>query len=179
LSRIGKKPIDIPKGVEVKLDACNIEVKGPLGSLNRTVHSDMALRLDEGTLTVERPSELKRHRALHGLTRSLINNMVEGVSKGYEKKLTIVGVGYRAQMQGTKLVMNLGYSHPVEFVPDPDIKIELPSQTSIIIRGIDKQKVGQVAATLRSKRPPEVYKGKGIRYDKEVVKLKEGKTGAK
>ncbi len=178
MSRIGRKPVEIPKGVEITVNNSDIKVKGPLGSLQQTVHGDMLIKLEDGNLIVERPSEIKKHKALHGLTRSLIFNMVEGVSKGYEKKLTIVGVGYRALLQGTKLVLNLGYSHPVEFVPDDDIKIEVPNQTSIIIKGIDKQKVGQVAAVIRSKRLPDAYKGKGIRYEKEVVKLKEGKTGA-
>ena len=167
MSRIGNKPIDIPKGVEVKLDGNVVSVKGPLGTLKQEMHNEMILKLEEDKLVVERPSEIKKHKSLHGLTRSLAANMVEGVSKGYEKKLTIVGVGYRAQMQGSKLVLSLGYSHPVEFVPDDDIKIDVPTQTSIIIKGIDKQKVGQVAAVLRSKRLPDAYKGKGIRYEKE------------
>ncbi len=179
MSRIGKKPIEIPKGVEVKLDDGKISVKGPLGILEQKIHADMQVNVDKGSIIIERPSELKKHKALHGLTRSLVFNMVEGVSKGYEKKLNIVGVGYRAQMQGSKLILNLGYSHPVEYVAEPDIKIEVPTQTSIIIKGVDKQKVGQVAAVLRGKRLPDAYKGKGIRYDKEVVRLKEGKTGAK
>lgn len=179
MSRIGKKLIEVPNGVEIKEDNGMIFVKGPLGNLEMKLHGDMKLKMEGSTIAVERPSDLKKHKALHGLTRSLVNNMIEGVSKGYEKKLLIVGVGYRAALQGTKLVMNLGYSHQVEFTPDADIKIEVPNQTSIIIKGIDKQKVGQVAATLRSKRLPDPYKGKGIRYDKEVVRLKEGKTGSK
>ena len=179
MSRIGKKPVDIPKGIEVKLEGNKVFVKGPLGSLTQDLHSDMIIKIENGKVIVERPSELKKHKSLHGLTRTLIANMVEGVAKGFEKKLTIVGVGYRAQMLGSKLVMNLGYSHPVEFIPDPDIKIEAPTQTSLIIKGIDKQKVGQVAAILRSKKVPDAYKGKGIRYENEIVKLKEGKTGSK
>jgi large subunit ribosomal protein L6 len=179
MSRIGKKPVDIPQGIEVRLDGNKVYVKGPLGSLEQELHSDMIVKMENGKVIVERPSELKKHKSLHGLTRTLIANMVEGVVKGFEKKLTIVGVGYRAQMQGTKLVLNLGYSHPVEFVPDPDIRIETPTQTSIIIKGIDKQKVGQTAAMLRSKKIPDVYKGKGVRYENEVVRLKEGKTGSK
>jgi large subunit ribosomal protein L6 len=179
MSRIGKKPVDIPKGIEVKLEGNKVFVKGPLGSLSQDLHNDMIVKMENGQVIIERPTELKKHKSLHGLTRTLVANMVEGVVKGFEKKLTIVGVGYRAQMQGSKLVMNLGYSHPVEFIPDPDIKIEAPTQTSIIIKGIDKQKVGQVAAMLRSKKVPDVYKGKGIRYENEIVKLKEGKTGSK
>ena len=178
MSRIGKMPIDIPKGVEVKINNKKVEVKGPLGTLVQNVHADMKVEKKEDQIVVTRPSEIKKHKALHGLTRSLLANMVEGVSKGYEKKLSVVGVGYRAQLQGSKLVLNLGYSHPVEFTPDADIKIEVPSQNSIIVKGIDKQKVGQVAAIIRDKRLPDAYKGKGIRYEKEIVRLKEGKTGA-
>jgi large subunit ribosomal protein L6 len=179
MSRIGRKPVDIPKGIEVKIDGNKIFVKGPLGSLVQELHSDMIVKMENGKVIIDRPSELKKHKSLHGLTRTLVANMVEGVVKGFEKRLAIVGVGYRAQMQGPKLIMNLGYSHTVEFDPDPDIKIETPSQTSIIIKGIDKQKVGQVAAIIRSKRLPDAYKGKGIRYENEVIKLKEGKTGSK
>ena len=178
MSRIGNKPIDLPKSVEVKLNGNIVNVKGPLGTLEQEMHSEMILKLQEDKLIVERPSESKKHKSLHGLTRTLVANMFGDVLKGFEKKLTIVGVGYRAQMQGSKLVLSLGYSHPIEFVPDTDIKIDVPTQTSIIIKGTDKQKVGQVAAVLRSKRLPDAYKGKGIRYEKEFVKLKEGKASS-
>jgi large subunit ribosomal protein L6 len=180
MSRIGKKPVAIPKGVEVKLEDNNrVSVKGPGGTLTREMNPDMIIKIDNGVLTVERPSDSKAHRALHGLTRSLINNMVEGVTKGFQKGLDINGVGYRAQKQGKKLVLSLGYSHPVEIEEPEGITFEVPSPNKIIVKGIDKQRVGEYAAIIRSKRKPEVYKGKGIKYENEVIKLKEGKAGAK
>ena len=180
MSRIGRMPVKIPAGVDVKVDKANkITVKGKGGTLERMLHKEMIIEIENGTITVKRPSENKMHKSLHGLTRSLINNMVEGVTKGYEKTLVINGVGYRAQMQGKKLVMNLGYSHPVEMEQPEDIVFEVPAANRIVVKGIDKQKVGEFAAKIRGKRKPDVYKGKGIRYENEVIRLKEGKAGAK
>ncbi len=180
MSRIGKQPITIPAGVEVKIGANNeITVKGPKGTLVQTMSSDMIIKIDGSTIVVERPSDVKEHRALHGLTRTLVANMVIGVSEGYTKNLEINGVGYRAAKQGNKLVMNLGYSHQVEMEEPDGIKIDVPQPNQIIISGYDKQKVGQFAAQVREKRPPEPYKGKGIKYVDEVIRRKEGKTGAK
>lgn len=178
MSRIGKLPVNIPSGVTITVaDNNSVTVKGPKGELAQKLPSEMKIEQDNGVLTVSRPSDEKRHRALHGLTRTLINNMVVGVTSGYSKTLEIAGVGYRAQLQGTTLVMNMGYSHPVEFTKIDGITFECPSQTKIIISGIDKQKVGQVAANVRAVRQPEPYKGKGIRYEGEVIRRKEGKTG--
>ena len=180
MSRIGKQPITIPAGVEVKIGANNeITVKGPKGTLVQTMSSEMMIKIDGSTVVVERPSDAKEHRALHGLTRTLVANMVIGVSEGYTKNLEINGVGYRAAKQGNKLVMNLGYSHQVEMEEPDGIKIDVPQPNQIIISGYDKQKVGQFAAQVREKRPPEPYKGKGIKYVEEVIRRKEGKTGAK
>ena len=180
MSRIGRKPIEVPTGVDVTIGENNaITVKGPLGTLNKTMHTDMIIKKDGAVVTVERPSERKNHKSLHGLTRTLVANMVEGVSAGYKKELEINGVGYRAALQGTKLVLNLGYSHPVEMEPVDGIKVEVPSNTQIIISGIDKQMVGEFAAKVREKRPPEPYKGKGIKYTTERIRRKEGKAGAK
>ncbi len=180
MSRIGKQPITIPAGVEVKIGENNeITVKGPKGTLVQTMSSDMIIKMDGNTVVVERPSDVKEHRALHGLTRTLVANMVIGVSEGYTKNLEINGVGYRAAKQGNKLVMNLGYSHQVEMEEPDGIKIDVPQPNQIIITGYDKQKVGQFAAQVREKRPPEPYKGKGIKYVDEVIRRKEGKTGAK
>ena len=180
MSRIGRKPIEVPASVDVTIGANNeITAKGPLGTLNKTMHTDMIIKKDGNVITVERPSEKKNHKSLHGLTRTLVANMVEGVSAGYKKELEINGVGYRAALQGAKLVMNLGYSHQVEMDPFDGIKIEVPSNTSIIISGIDKQVVGEFAAKVREKRPPEPYKGKGIKYTTEKIRRKEGKAGAK
>jgi len=176
MSRIGLKPVEIPQGVDVKLDGKTITVKGPKGQLTRELHQDMKINIEDNVLTVERPSDQKEHRALHGTTRSLINNMVEGVSKGFEKTLDIIGVGYRAQKQGNKLVVNAGYSHPVEIDPIDGIEIDVPKNTQLIVKGIDKELVGAVAANIRAIRPPEPYKGKGIRYANEHVRRKEGKT---
>lgn len=177
MSRIGRKPIDVPSGVEVKLDGHHITVKGPKGTLERDLHPDMVVTVEGNVINVTRPSEAKQHKALHGLTRTLISNMVVGVSEGFKKELEIQGVGYRCAKQGKDLVMNLGYSHQV-IVPEIDgISIEVPAQNRIVISGPDKQKVGQFAAEVREKRPPEPYKGKGIRYLGEYVQRKEGKAG--
>ena len=178
MSRIGKLPITVPAGVEVKISDTNeITVKGKNGTLSRQLHPDMIVKLNDGVITVERPSEDKMHKSLHGLTRTLVNNMVIGVTEGYSKTLEVNGVGYRVQKQGNKCVMNLGYSHQVIVEDTEDIKIEVPDPNKIIISGIDKQKVGQFAAEVREKRPPEPYKGKGIKYADEVIRRKEGKAG--
>lgn len=180
MSRIGVKPISIPAGVEVTIDANNtVTVKGPKGSLTQKLTSDLVIKNEENILTVERPTNNKKHKSLHGLTRTLIANMVEGVTNGYEKKLELVGVGYRAQKQGNKLVLSLGFSHPVEMEDPEGITVEVPNQTEILVKGIDKQIVGNYSAKIRSWREPEPYKGKGIRYAGEVVRRKEGKTGKK
>jgi large subunit ribosomal protein L6 len=175
MSRIGKQPIAVPEGVTVDVGTGVVSVKGPKGELSQTVDRDMKIALDDGTLTVERPTDRGPHRALHGLTRSLLANMVEGVTNGYEKRLEIQGVGYRARLQGKALELSVGYSHPVA-MPAPDgIEFEVPQQTEVIIRGIDKQLVGETAARIRRVRPPEPYKGKGIRYAGEHVRRKVGK----
>ncbi|KKE78561.1 MULTISPECIES: 50S ribosomal protein L6 [Bacillaceae] len=176
MSRIGLKPIEIPEGVEVKQDGNTITVKGPKGTLTLDIHHDMKINIDGNVLTVERPSDHKEHRTLHGTTRSNIANMVEGVSKGFEKSLEIIGVGYRVQKQGNKVVINAGYSHPVEIEKIEGIEIDVPKNTEVVVKGIDKQLVGAVAANIRAIRPPEPYKGKGIRYAGEYVRRKEGKT---
>jgi len=183
MSRIGKMPIDVPAGVDVKISPDNsISVKGPKGALTGAFDKTMSVSLEEGKITVARPNDNKQAKSLHGLTRTLINNMVVGVTSGFEKNLDINGVGYRAQKQGRKLVLTLGYSHPIE-MEDPDgITTEVVTQNNqnrIVIRGIDKQFVGEYAAKIRIKREPEVYNGKGIKYDYEVIRRKEGKTGAK
>jgi len=177
MSRVGKKPLEIPAGVTVTINGSTVTVKGPKGELTRTFHPDMAIKLEDNVLTVSRPSDEKEHRALHGTTRSLLANMVEGVSKGFEKALELVGVGYRASKQGKKLVLTVGYSHPVEIEAEEGLEIEVPSQTKIVVKGADKQRVGELAANIRAVRAPEPYKGKGIRYEGEVVRRKEGKTG--
>lgn len=178
MSRIGKLPVAIATGVTITVDDTNlVTVKGPKGTLSQKVSPEMQIEQADGQLTVKRPSDDKRHRALHGLTRTLINNMVMGVTTGFEKHLDIVGTGYRAQMQGDKLVLSVGYSHPVEFAKIEGITFETPAPNKIVIKGIDKQKVGQVAADVRIVRPPEPYQGKGIRYEGETVRRKEGKTG--
>jgi large subunit ribosomal protein L6 len=180
MSRIGREPITVPAGVEIKVDENNrISVKGPKGALEYTMPSAMQVEIDNGVLHVKRTAETKENRALHGLTRSLVHNMVIGVTQGFEKKLEINGVGYRASKEGTNLVMNLGFSHNVVVPETEDIKIDVPDANHIVIKGIDKQKVGQFAAEVRGKRPPEPYKGKGIKYDYEVIRRKEGKTGSK
>ena len=177
MSRIGRKPINIPAGVEVKVDGSCVTVKGPKGTLTQKFQPSMNIAVEGAEITVTRPNDEKQNRALHGLSRTLINNMIIGVTEGFKKTLEVNGVGYRVQKQGTNLVMNLGFSHQV-IVPETDeIKIEVPAPNKIIINGIDKQKVGQFAAEVREKRPPEPYKGKGIKYIDEVVRRKEGKTG--
>ena len=180
MSRIGRAPITVPAGVEVKVDENNhIVVKGPKGTLERDLVPQMKVELDAGVLHVKRPDDTKENRSLHGLTRTLVDNMVVGVTTGFEKKLEINGVGYRAAKEGKNLVMNRGYSHQIVIPETDDIQIDVPDANHIVIKGIDKQKVGQFAAEVRGKRPPEPYKGKGIKYDYEVVRRKEGKTGAK
>jgi large subunit ribosomal protein L6 len=180
MSRIGKAPITVPAGVEITVSENNhITVKGPKGTLERTIVPQMKLSTENGVLTVERPDDSKENRSLHGLSRTLINNMVVGVTQGFEKKLEINGVGYRAVKDGKNLVMNLGYSHQIVIPETEDIQIDVPDANHIVIKGIDKQKVGQFAAEVRGKRPPEPYKGKGVKYDYEVIRRKEGKTGAK
>jgi large subunit ribosomal protein L6 len=180
MSRIGKTPITIPAGVEVKVSDANVvTVKGPKGVLERAIDPDIAISSDGSVISVTRSSDLPRHRSLHGLSRSLVNNMVVGVTDGFRKELDIVGVGLRAVKEGNKLVMNLGYSHQVIVEETDSIAIDVPSPNKVIISGIDKQAVGQFAADVRKKRPPEPYKGKGIKYSDEVVRRKEGKTGAK
>ena len=178
MSRIGKLPINIPGGVTITVgDDNTVNVKGPKGQLSEKISPDMEISMEEGVLLVKRPSDDKEHKALHGLSRSLIHNMVVGVTSGYQKYLDIVGVGYRAQMQGTKLVLNVGYSHPVEFEAPAGITFEVPNPNRISVLGISKQQVGQMAADIRKVRPPEPYKGKGIKYENEFVRRKEGKTG--
>ncbi len=180
MSRIGRMPIAVPAGVTVEVAAGNVvTVKGPKGTLTKELHPDMIIKQEGAEITISRPSEIKMHKALHGLTRTLLNNMVVGVTEGYEKKLEVNGVGYRVQMQGKNLVMNLGFSHQVEMVPVDGITIEAPTANEIIIKGIDKQIVGEFAAKVREKRPPEPYKGKGIKYATERIRRKEGKTGGK
>jgi len=175
MSRIGRKPIPIPEAVTVELGPGRVAVKGPKGELARELSVEMTVEQENGTVTVQRPTDRGEHRALHGLTRSLIANMVEGVTDGFEKRLEIQGVGYRAQLKGKSLEMALGYSHPVSVEPPEGIEFEVPQPTEVIVRGIDKQLVGQVAADIRKRRPPEPYKGKGIRYRDEHVARKVGK----
>ena len=179
MSRIGRAPITIPAGVEVKLDGNHITVKGPKGELSMNHHPAMKVEIDGAVITVTRPSDQKEHRSLHGLTRTLIANMVKGCHEEFSKTLEVNGVGYRAQKQGTQLIMNLGYSHQVVVDEIPGITIDVPAPNKIVIHGPDKQKVGQFAAEVREKRPPEPYKGKGIKYDYEVIRRKEGKAGKK
>ena len=181
MSRIGKKPITIPAGVDVKVNGNEVSVKGPKGELKNTFNADMSIALEGNEITVTRPSDSKEHRALHGLTRTLVANMVEGVANGYSKTLEVNGVGYRVQKQGKNLVMNLGFSHQVIMEEPAGIAIEVPNPNQIIISGADKQQVGQFAAEVREKRPPEPYKGKGIKYADEHIRRKEGKAakGAK
>ena len=177
MSRIGKMPIDIPAGVDVTIDGSTVTVKGPKGELTRTVHKNITVEKDGAVITVTRPNDENLNKSLHGLTRTLIANMVEGVSKGYTKELEVNGVGYRAQKNGSELVLTVGFSHPVTFKETDDIKIEVPGPNKIIISGSDKQKVGQFAAEIREVRPPEPYKGKGIKYVDEYIRRKEGKAG--
>jgi len=179
MSRIGKQPIPIPAGVNVSVDGSTVRVKGPKGEMVQTFRPEMKIALNDGVLTVERPTESKQDRALHGLTRALLANMVTGVTTGYRKALELVGVGYKAEKRGKNLVLTVGYSHPVEYPEEAGLTITTPAPTQIVIEGIDKQRVGQAAAEIRSVRPPEPYKGKGIRYQGEHVRRKAGKAGAK
>lgn len=177
MSRIGKQPISVPNGVKVDIKGSAVSVTGPKGSLSQSFHPEMTIGLDDGVLMVKRPSDSRQHRALHGLTRALLNNMVVGVSDGFSKTLQVEGVGYRAEMNGNTLVLNVGYSHPVEFQPE-DVQYAVENRgKTIMISGIDKEWVGEVAARIRKTRPPEPYKGKGIRYDNEHVRRKAGKAG--
>jgi large subunit ribosomal protein L6 len=175
MSRIGRKPIELPEGVSVEIGSGRVSVKGPKGDLEQQISGDMRVEKDDSTLSVQRPTDRGEHRALHGLTRSLIANMVEGVTDGFEKRLEIQGVGYRAQLKGRELELALGFSHPVSIPAPEGIEFEVPQPTEIVVRGIDKQLVGQVAADIRKRRPPEPYKGKGIRYQGEYVARKVGK----
>jgi large subunit ribosomal protein L6 len=179
MSRIGRKPIAVPSGVDVTLDNTVITVKGPKGSLTRELHKDMKVTVENNEITVVRPSDNKLHRSLHGTTRSVVNNMVSGVTEGFSKSLELVGVGYRASKSGDKIVLNVGYSHPVEISPEAGIEFEVPANTKIIVKGIDKERVGAYAAKIRSVREPEPYKGKGIKYEGERIIRKEGKAGKK
>ena len=177
MSRIGNKVITVPAGVEVNIVDNFATVKGPKGELKQQFDKDMTFNIEGSEITVVRPSDSKRHRTVHGTTRAILANMIEGVSAGFKKELELIGVGYRAQMQGKKLVLSVGYSHPVEFEPVEGANFEVPSNTKIIVEGYDKEKVGALAANIRGVRPPEPYKGKGIRYTDEYVRRKEGKTG--
>jgi len=175
MSRIGKQPIELPSGVNVAISPGRVQVNGPLGELSQNVPARMQIEQDDGTLVVKRPTERGDDRALHGLTRSLVANMVEGVTKGFEKRLELQGVGYRATLRGTDLELNVGFSHPVVIKPPQGVTFEVPDATSVLVKGIDKQQVGEIAAQVRKVRPPEPYKGKGIRYEGEYVRRKVGK----
>jgi large subunit ribosomal protein L6 len=178
MSRIGKMPIPLPKGVEIDVQGQQVSVRGPKGTLAGTFDPEMSIELEDGVLAVKRPSDSRQHRAVHGLTRALLNNMVTGVSDGFTRNLMVEGVGYRAEMNGSNLVLYVGYSHPVTFVPEKDMQFAVEERGKrIIVSGIDKQRVGEVAAQIRKTRPPEPYKGKGIRYAEEIVRRKAGKTG--
>ncbi|MDV2494707.1 MAG: 50S ribosomal protein L6 [bacterium] len=177
MSRVGLRPIEVPEGVEVTLEPGSVTVKGPKGTLHQAIHPDMRIVREDSVLRVERPSDERMHRALHGLTRTLVANMVEGVTKGFEKQLEIQGMGYRAMLQGKDLTLHLGHSYPIEYKTPEGIEFEVSGRNIIIVRGIDKQQVGQVAAEIRAFRKPEPYKGKGVRYVGEVVRRKVGKTG--
>ncbi len=179
MSRIGRMPITVPSGVQVTIDGNKVEVKGPKGTLVREFRPEISVALEDGVLHVTRPNDESETRAYHGLTRALLANMVTGVTAGFEKKLDLVGVGYRAAMQGKVLVLTVGYSHPVEMDPGADLQVAVPAPNKIVITGIDKEKVGEFAANVRKVRPPEPYKGKGIRYQDEVVRRKAGKAGLK
>ncbi|AIC92669.1 MULTISPECIES: 50S ribosomal protein L6 [Shouchella] len=177
MSRVGLKPITIPEGVTVSLDGNLCTVKGPKGELSRELHPAIKVNLENNEMSFARPSDHKEHRALHGTMRANVNNMVEGVTKGFERALELNGVGYRASKSGNKLVLNVGYSHPVEITPEEGLEIEVPSNTKVIVKGINKERVGALASNIRAVRQPEPYKGKGIRYEGEYVRRKEGKTG--
>ena len=179
MSRIGNKPIEVPNGVEVKVDGHKITVKGPKGTLEKELHKDMVITVENNQVIVKRPDDEPSSKSLHGLTRTLINNMIHGTSQEFTRELEVNGVGYRAAKQGTKLVLTLGYSHPVEMEAPAGITFDVPNPNQIIVRGIDKELVGQTAAVIRTKRPPEVYRGKGIKYAEEVIRRKEGKAGKK
>jgi len=178
MSRVGKKPIEVPANVTVTVAEDNtVTVKGPKGELTRSFNQDIKIEQEGNIITLVRPSESKEHRTIHGTTRALLANMVTGVSEGFTRTLELIGVGYRAQLQGNKLVLNVGYSHPVEFTPEEGLEVEVPANTKIIVKGISKERVGAFASNIRDVRPPEPYKGKGIRYEGEFVRRKEGKTG--
>jgi large subunit ribosomal protein L6 len=179
MSRIGKQPVKIPEGVTIQIEGNTIRVKGPKGELRKDFHRDMSIAVEGDAVKVTRPSDLPYHRALHGLTRTIVANMVDGVSRGFERSLQLVGVGYRASKSGKKLVLNVGYSHPVEIEPPQGIEFEVPNPAAIIVKGSDRETVGQITANIRHVRPPEVYKGKGIRYLGERVRHKVGKAGKK
>ncbi|KUG04155.1 lsu ribosomal protein l6p (l9e) [hydrocarbon metagenome] len=179
MSRIGKKPITLPKGVEIKIDDSIVTVKGPRGELSQRLPAEIGLNISDDEILVTRPSDAKKHRAYHGLSRALVANMVEGVTNGFERKLELVGVGYRAQMQGSKLMLTVGYSHPILIDAPEGIDFEVPAVTRITVKGIDKQLVGNTAAHIRAIRKPEPYKGKGIKYENEVIRRKAGKSGIK
>ena len=177
MSRIGNKPVVIPAGVTIDLKDNTVTVKGPKGELSYTFNQNITLVQNEGEVVFTRPDDSKENKTIHGTTRAVFNNMVVGVTEGFQRELELIGVGYRAQLQGKKLVLNVGYSHPVEFTPEEGLEIEVPSNTKVIVKGYDNQKVGELAANIRGVRPPEPYKGKGIRYVNEFVRRKEGKTG--
>ena len=179
MSRIGNKPITVPEGVEIKIDGQKVTVTGPKGSLEKEFHKNMKINLEGNVITVGRPDNEPSNRSLHGLTRTLLNNMIEGTTKGFERKLEVNGVGYRASKKGNNLLLNLGYSHPVEMEAPEGITFDVPNPNEIIVKGMDKELVGQTAAVVRTKRPPEVYRGKGIKYAEEVIRRKEGKAGKK
>ena len=179
MSRIGNKPITVPEGVEVKVNGQNVTVKGPKGTLEKEFHKDMKINLEGNVITIVRPDDQPQNRSLHGLTRTLLNNMIEGTLNGFERKLEVNGVGYRANKKGNNLLLNLGYSHPVEIEAPEGITFDVPNQNEIIVKGMDKELVGQTAAVIRTKRPPEVYRGKGIKYAEETIRRKEGKAGKK
>lgn len=179
MSRIGKQPIPLPPGVEINIDGTAVAVKGPKGTLQREIHGNMIIRVEDGRILVERPTDSPTDRSLHGLSRTLVSNMVTGVTTGFQKTMELVGVGYKASKQGNKLVLAVGYSHPVEMDPPEGIEIEVPSPTRVIVKGTDKEKVGAFAANVRAVREPEPYKGKGIKYENERIRRKAGKTGGK
>ncbi len=179
MSRIGRQPISVPAGVDVQLNGNLVKIKGPKGELEKEMHRDMIIKYEDGQLLVERSSDNKLHRSLHGLTRTLLNNMILGVTNGFQKNLELVGVGYRASKQGNKLVLAVGYSHPVEIEPEAGLEVEVPAPNKISVKGVDKEKVGALAAVIRAVREPEPYKGKGIKYEGEHIRRKAGKAGAK